>query len=144
MIHCPIPVHTFNKIYSEAIVSDFFCFSVLHARYVEWHLQHVRISNYAIWCHLREDITIPFQVIASTSTTITSPPTVSTKMSVPTKKFVELLCSLPQQGLVPPLAYNMFLVVCCLSNYEMTICIMFNSGNNIYCCYPIVKTLFQY
>ena len=59
---------------------------------------------------------LKFQIIASAVTTVISPPHVVMRMPMVTKDFVELLCDLPMEGLVPPLAYNLLLILCCSGN----------------------------
>ena len=54
-----------------------------------------------------------FQVLVSIITIILSPPDVELRMPVITEKYVEMLCALPISSLIPPLSYNMLLILCC-------------------------------
>ena len=49
----------------------------------------------------------------SAVTILMFPPNVDLRMPVASEKYVEMLCDLPVSGLIPPLAYNMLLILCC-------------------------------
>ena len=54
----------------------------------------------------------PFlQLIICTLTAVLSPPEARLRMPVPTLRYVELLCELPMEGFLAPLAYNLVLIL---------------------------------
>ena len=53
------------------------------------------------------------QVILSIVTILLRVPHVLLRMPMITEEYVEMLCDLPIESLVPPLAYNVLLMVCC-------------------------------
>ena len=52
--------------------------------------------------------------MVSLTTIIISPPDVDLRMPVASEKYVEMLCDLPITGLIPPMTYNLLLILCCL------------------------------
>ena len=64
------------------------------------------------WSYARtQGLHISFQVVVSSISFIASPPDVRMRMPVVTQKFTELYCDLRLEGLLPPLAYNLSLVL---------------------------------
>ena len=53
------------------------------------------------------------QIVVSICTTILSPPNDLLRMPVRTEKHVELLCDTPLTGMIPPLLWNLLLILCC-------------------------------
>ncbi len=62
---------------------------------------------YLMYCSSYRKVTV------TVITTIIAPPTALLRMPVPTRKYVELLCDLPLEGVVPPLCYNLLLIISC-------------------------------
>ena len=57
-------------------------------------------------------LSVPQICICSVTTTL-HPPCVRLRMQIPTEKHVELLCDLELQGFLPPLCYNLLLILLC-------------------------------
>ncbi len=54
-----------------------------------------------------------FQVILSVVSATMTPPYITKRMQIPTKKYVELLCEQPLQGFLVPLSFNLLLIFAC-------------------------------
>ncbi|CAH1779070.1 unnamed protein product [Owenia fusiformis] len=56
-------------------------------------------------------ILISIQVVITVLTSVLIPSPAEFRMVVPTEKYVELFCNLPLDGFIPPLAYNLVLIL---------------------------------
>ncbi|XP_074646592.1 metabotropic glutamate receptor-like [Tubulanus polymorphus] len=87
-------------------------------------------------------VLITVEVAISLTTLIISPPSAMLNMPVSTEKFVELLCDMPIDSLVAPMAFNILLTIVCLVYGFKTRKLPDNFNESWYIFLSVCSTLF--
>ena len=96
-----IPAHSFNK----------YLISKSSSKYIE---NRTTIHNSAlVRCIVHDLLTFNPQIFILLITSFVQPVTVKLRMPVPTEYFVELVCDLPLKTFMPPIGFNITLIVFC-------------------------------